>query len=75
MGTQEHKRVRDYLVAQITDLGLTPEIQSATGVTPLYQVAGRVENIAARLRGTSETHDAVMLAAHYGLRSRSAGGG
>lgn len=65
MGTQEHKRVRDYLVAQITDLGLTPEIQSATGVTPLYQVAGRVENIAARLRGTSETHDAVMLAAHY----------
>lgn len=65
MGTPEHDRVRDYLVAQITGLGLTPEIQSATGVTPLYQVAGRVENIAARLRGTSDTHDAVMLAAHY----------
>jgi hypothetical protein len=65
IGTPEHDRVRDYLLTQLTSLGTTPEVQRATGVTELYQVAGRVENIMARLKGTSESSDAVMLAAHY----------
>jgi hypothetical protein len=75
IGTPEHDRVRDYLMAQITSLGLTPEIQSATGVTPLYQVAGKVENIVAKLTGTSDTHDAVMLAAHYDSVAAGPGAG
>jgi hypothetical protein len=65
IGTAEHDRVRDYLLAQITTLGTVPEVQRATGVTPIYQAAGRVENILARLKGTSGSSDAVMLAAHY----------
>ncbi len=65
IGTPEHDRVRDYLVEQIKILGLAPEIQRTTGVTPIYQVSGRVENIIARLKGTGSRPDAVMVAAHY----------
>jgi len=65
IGSAEHDRVRDYLVAQFTALGLTPEVQKATGVTARYRVAGTVENIVARLKGTSGANDAVALAAHY----------
>jgi hypothetical protein len=65
IGSAEHDRVRDYLVSQLTALGLTPEVQRSTGVTPRYEVAGTVENIVARLKGTSEATDAVALVAHY----------
>ncbi|MGH9741162.1 MAG: M28 family peptidase [Candidatus Acidiferrum sp.] len=65
IGSAEHDRVRDYLVSQLTALGVNPEVQRATGVTPRYEVAGTVENIVARLKGTSGAADAVALVAHY----------
>jgi peptidase M28-like protein len=65
LGSTEHDRSRDYLMAQLTALGLTPEIQRTTGVTKLYQAAGTVENIVARWKGTSGASDAVALVAHY----------
>src|SRR5277367_1319823 len=65
LGSSEHDRVRDYLVAQLTSLGVVPEIQRTTGVTSRYEVAGTVENIVARLKGTSGAADAVALVAHY----------
>jgi hypothetical protein len=65
IGSAEHDRVRDYLLSQITALGVAPELQRATGVTPRYQVAGSVENIVVRLKGSSGMADAVALVAHY----------
>lgn len=65
IGSAEHDRVRDYLVAQLTALGLTPDVQKATGVTARYRVAGTVENIVARLKGAGGSNDAVALVAHY----------
>ena len=65
IGSAEHDRVRDDLVAQFTALGLTPQVQKATGVTARYRVGGTVENIVARLKGTGGSSDAVALAAHY----------
>lgn len=65
IGSAEHDRVRDYLASQLTGLGLAPEIQRATGVTARYEVAGTVENIVARLKGTSGATDAVALVSHY----------
>ena len=65
IGSAEHDRIRDYLVAELTRLGVTPEIQRTTGITPRYQAAGSVENIVARVNGSSGAKDAVMLAAHY----------
>src|SRR5277367_2849425 len=65
IGSAEHDRARDYLVQRLTELGVTPELQRTTGVTPRYEVAGTVENIVARLKGTSGAADAVALVAHY----------
>jgi MFS family permease len=75
MGSPEHDRVRDYLVSQLTTLGVAPEIQRATGVTPRYEVAGGVENIVARLKGTRGATDAVALVAHYDSVAAGPGAG
>ena len=65
IGSVEHDRVRDYLVGQFTALGLTPQIQRTTAVTPRYEAAGTIENVVARLKGTSGAPDAAALVAHY----------
>jgi hypothetical protein len=65
IGSEEHDRSRDYLVAQLKVLGLTPEIQRTTGVTTRYQAAGTIENIVARWKGSGGGSDAVALLAHY----------
>src|SRR4051794_24780390 len=53
MGTEEHDRVRDYIVAQLKALGLETEIQTTTAISTRYQEAGRVQNIVAVLRGNT----------------------
>ena len=65
VGSEQHARARDYLVQQLTALGGNPQVQKTIGVTPLYQVAGSVENIAARWKGASGAADAVAFVAHY----------
>src|SRR5918999_2320124 len=50
-GGEDHPRVRAYLMREISALGLTPEIQEATGVSSRYASAGRVWNILARVPG------------------------
>ena len=75
IGSAEHDRVRDYLVSQLTALGLAPEIQRATGVTARYEVAGTVENIVARLKGTNGASDAVAFVSHYDSVAAGPGAG
>jgi len=75
IGSPEHDRVRDYLVSQLSTFGVAPEIQRATGVTPRYEVAGSVENIVARLKGTRGAGDAVALIAHYDSVAAGPGAG
>jgi hypothetical protein len=65
MGTDDHDRVRDYIGAQLTQLGVKPQMQVTTGIGTRYQVAGRVQNILAWLPGTDPKGKAVLLAAHY----------
>ena len=65
MGTADHDRVRDYIVAQLTSLGLRPQIQSATAIGTRYQEAGRVQNILAWIPGSDPKGKAVLLMAHY----------
>ena len=66
IGSAAHKVVQDYLVKELSEAGLEPQIQPATialkGGPPL-QVAA-VENVMARLKGTA-TGKAVLLVAHY----------
>lgn len=65
MGTEDHDRVRDYILAQLTSLGVKPQLQVTTGIGTRYQVAGRVQNILAWLPGTDAKGKAVLVAAHY----------
>jgi hypothetical protein len=65
IGSAEHDRVRDYLVAQLRNLGLEPQIQNATGVGTRYAETGRVQNILARMSGRQNGGPAVVLVAHY----------
>lgn len=68
MGSEEHTRVREYLVAELRDLGLEPEVQEAVGVSPEEfggaASVGRVHNVSAVIEGTAPT-GRIVLAAHY----------
>ncbi len=66
MGTPEHAKVRDYLVGELTTLGVSPEVQKTESVNVRAQGAygGTVENVVARLRGTDNSK-AVLLVSHY----------
>lgn len=67
VGSPDHARVRDYLLAETTALGLTPEVQKTTALKndrgfPL--LGGTVENILVRLKGSSDGQ-ALLFVAHY----------
>jgi hypothetical protein len=67
IGSAAQGRVRDYLLGELTALGLAPEVQKTTGFyyrswSP-YR-AGAVENVLGRLRGTGGG-EPVLLVAHY----------
>lgn len=74
-GSPEHDRVRDYLMGELIRLGVTPESQIATGVVPKFSSAGSVENIVARLKGSSGGTGAVALVAHYDSVAAGPGAG
>lgn len=54
VGSEEHARVGEYIISQLTALVLTPELQKTTDLT----------NILARLKGTNDGK-AVLLVGHY----------
>ena len=65
MGSVDHDRVRDYIAEQITQLGITPQLQLTTAIGTRYQEAGRVQNLLAWLPGGDPKGKAVLLVAHY----------
>jgi acetylornithine deacetylase/succinyl-diaminopimelate desuccinylase-like protein len=65
IGSAEHDRVRDYLISQLSILGLDPQVQHATGVGTRYPEAGIVQNILARIPGSQNGGRALLLVAHY----------
>jgi hypothetical protein len=66
VGTQEQAEVREYIVAELRRLGLSPEVRPASAVDNIRGefLAGTAHNIAARLPGT-QGGKAVALVAHY----------
>src|SRR2546423_12480346 len=65
MGSADHDRVRDYIVAQLSALGLRPQIQQTTAIGTRDRDAGRVQNILARLPGSSPNGKSALVMAHY----------
>lgn len=75
LGGGDHRRVRDYILAQLATLGLPAQVQEATGVGTRYAVAGRVWNVVARRPGRRPGGPSVLLMAHYdGVPSSPAAG-
>jgi hypothetical protein len=67
MGSVRHAEVRDYILKELTSLGLAPEVQKATSINTRMGTpypAATVHNILARLPGRANTR-AVMIAGHY----------
>jgi hypothetical protein len=66
VGSEEHGRVREYLLGALQDLGLDPRVQETTTLRRGWGAnrAAVVRNIVARLPGTDPT-GAVVLMSHY----------
>jgi len=66
IGSDEAARVRDYLVAKLTELGGETHVEQGIGSVHYARNihAGLVNNIVATFRGTSNSR-ATLLAAHY----------
>src|SRR4051812_30763997 len=65
MGTADHDRVRDYIVAQLQTMGVKPQLQTTTAIGTHYQAAGHVENVLGYLPGSAPSGKAVLLMVHY----------
>jgi hypothetical protein len=75
MGSSAHTEARNYLLTQLTALGLDPQVQQTTVINPRTHNlinAATVANIVARMKGTS-TPKALLLSAHYDSVATSAG--
>jgi hypothetical protein len=68
VGSVQNARVRDQLILRLTRLGLSPQVQRATGVRPWGGRSARLyslENIIARLPGTDPGAPALLVMSHY----------
>ena len=75
IGSEEHARVRDYVVRALEDVGAEVSVQRTIGVTTKYRALGSVENVVARLPGTAPRRGALLLAAHYDSVAAGPGAG
>lgn len=66
IGSEEHDKVKEYLVSTLTDQGVFPEIHSVERVLSPWGILyeGKVENIVARIPG-EDSSKAIMVSAHY----------
>lgn len=74
VGDPEHDRVRDYLVSELTNLGVAPEIQVAEENLSAWGVPyeGKIENIIARIPGKNSS-GGIMITSHYDTDENSPG--
>lgn len=75
VGVAEHAVVRDYILRELSAIGLRPEVQATTSVNPAWggsARAAKIQNIVARMPGTAHSK-AVMLVSHYDTSPTSPG--
>lgn len=64
VGTEDHKKVRRYLINSLKDLGLSPDADSTTAVRAAGLTAANITNIKAFIKGREATRTIVLMA-HY----------
>ena len=74
IGSSEHARVRQYIVAEFAKLGLHPQVQRLASPVPIGPKRERMtlQNIVGKLPGTSG-EPAMLLCAHYDSRPTTPG--
>jgi hypothetical protein len=75
VGAAEHGVVRDYILRELSALGLTPKVQATTSVNAWWSTsvrAAKVQNIVAKMPGAAPSK-AVMLVSHYDSAPTSPG--
>ncbi|MDO6812617.1 M20/M25/M40 family metallo-hydrolase [Tenacibaculum soleae] len=63
-GSAEHKVVQDYLVNELKELGLNPEIQQQTVINKKWRASTSTQNIIAKIKG-SGNGKSLLLLTHY----------
>ena len=63
VGSENHAFVRDYIVQELKNLGLTPEIQVGSTISQWGNLV-KAKNVLARIKG-SENTKALLLLTHY----------
>ena len=71
VGTKEHKKVQEYIVAELENLGLQVEIQEQVAVNKTYSQSVITQNILAKIKGTDNSK-ALLLLSHYDAGPHSA---
>ncbi len=64
VGTNEHKKVQNYIVTQLENLGLDVEIQQQVALNKKWRAGTNTQNIIAKIKGTSNSK-ALLLLTHY----------
>ena len=64
IGTEEHTRVREYLVEQLKSLGIETHIQEGFVMNPKWKSLDKSKNIVAKIKGTGKGK-ALLLLSHY----------
>jgi hypothetical protein len=64
IGTGEHKKVREYIVNQLQQLGLTTEIQQQVTLNGKFRAGTTTQNIIAKIKGT-DAEKTLLLLTHY----------
>lgn len=74
IGSDDNQAVREYLVAQLTSLGLKPQLFSAVGIAqgPRGMAIGNTNDVVGRLPGR-DSSPAILLMAHYDSVYRAPG--
>ncbi len=71
VGTEEHEKVRNYIMAALKKLEIPVEVQTQTVVNEKWAAGTTVQNIIGRIKGT-ENKKALMLLSHYDSSPHSA---
>jgi len=64
IGTQEHERVREYIVQQLQDLGLETHVQEGFIMNQKWKSLDKSKNILAKIKG-SEDGKTLLILSHY----------
>ncbi|NLM04936.1 MAG: M20/M25/M40 family metallo-hydrolase [Clostridiales bacterium] len=76
-GTSENGVVRQYIMDELTKLGLEPEVQKASFRTEIngQMISGYIYNVHAVLKGNGSSKEKILVAAHYDSTPMGPGAG